>query len=159
MFWNCWGIGNGRQYGWFWKREWNKENNRFKKDHLLVMPVLLSLPDRTSDPTNIPTNPQNRGSTGTLVFSAPRHCAAFTPQPALSWLMSEQTGIRRQKPTGKSEWRDFILPFCSPNAQIGKYFFLQYSGAYIFNGYHSHLFPAALEVLSTEYKNSQSLLV
>lgn len=31
--------------------------------------------------------------------------------------------IRRWKPTGKSEWWDFIIPFYSPNAWIGKYFF------------------------------------
>lgn len=47
------------------------------------MPVLLSLPDCTSGTANIPMNSQNRGGTGTLVCSAPRHCAALTPQPAV----------------------------------------------------------------------------
>lgn len=146
------------------KKEWNKENNPFKKDHLLVIPVLLSLSDWASDPTNTPTNPQNRGGTGTLVCPAPRCCAVLSPQPAVlmtdvrTYLNICQNISEYGNQQGNQNYVILSCHFIPQILKLGLYSSTQeHVLSATCNGWHSPLSPAALKVLSTEYKNSQNL--
>lgn len=134
--------------------------NLFKKDHLLVLTVLLSLPDCTLGPASIAINPENRGGPGTLVCSAPRHRAALTPQQQYSWLTSEHTWYQKIKTNREIRMMGFYFTILFPKCSNWKDFFpstMQECVLAACNGWNQHLSPAALKVSSTEYKNSQSL--
>lgn len=84
------------------------------------MPVLLSLPEHTTGTANIPTNPQSRGCTGTLMCCALRHRAALTPQPA-ALVTDVRTYFISEDENQQGNQNDWILSY---------HFILQMMGFY-----------------------------
>lgn len=89
--------------------------------------VLLSLPEHTTGAANIPTKPQSRGCTGTLMCCAPRLRAALTPQPAAR-VTDVRTCFKSEDENQQGNQDDGILSyhFTPQMPELENIFFLQY---------------------------------